>query len=178
MKNLFAAILVLFISVPALAQTKVVLPKNLSALMDANQKKEATALITSFKKKYAEENSYDSEVCLEFAVDTFAISRCEEMLIDKDSSTYGMVSAIDAASSDYDVLLNKYYQKLRSKLSAGKKAELTKAQKAWLAFRDADTAYAAATMPEGTMYRVVIASMYEERIKQRVIQLFDYLYEF
>lgn len=177
MKSIISIIIALVCcSATSFAQgNDVTLPKKLSENMSKSQQNTIKRQISTFKNQYKASNEYASEAEVEFAVDTFSISFCEDMLIKDDCSKMGMVQAIYAAAEDYDVLLNKYYQKLRNSLNSNGKSALLKAQKAWLAFRDADDELSGAAMPpDGSMWRVVHASNHQERIKQRVIQLFNY----
>lgn len=176
MKSIISVIIALmFCSSISFAQNNITLPKKLSENMSSSQQSAVKRQIATFKNKYMASNEFAGKSEVEFAVDTFSISLCEDVLINDDSSTLGMMQTIYAAAEDYDALLNKYYQKLRNSLDSNGKAALLKAQRAWIAFRDADDELSGAAMPpDGSMWRVVHASNHQERIKQRVIQLFNY----
>lgn len=133
--------------------------------------------IANFRTKYKAANSYAEESEIAFAVDTFSISRAEELRMDEDCSTIGMSEAISDSSKDYDVLLNKYYKKLSAKLSGEAKDNLVKAQRAWLAYRDADSKLASSVFygeDHGSMAIILVAGNYNECIKKRVVELFNY----
>ena len=80
---------------------------------------------------------------------------------------------------EYDKLLNKYYNRLRSKLTVPQREALLKAQREWLKFRDAegDFIYELIINEYGTMGPVLIGSDCVELLKERVFELFSYLQE-
>ena len=78
---------------------------------------------------------------------------------------------------EYDKLLNKYYNRLRGKLSPAQREALLKAQREWLKFRDVegDFIYKLIIDNYGTMGPVLIGSDCVELLKNRVFQLYSYL---
>jgi uncharacterized protein YecT (DUF1311 family) len=82
-------------------------------------------------------------------------------------STAEMVSEADARFKRADRRLNAAYQKLLARADATGKAKLRKAQRAWLAFRDAECEWAADEMRGGSgaapIYAGVRARLTEER---------------
>ncbi|MCF0209655.1 MAG: DUF1311 domain-containing protein [Bacteroidaceae bacterium] len=172
MKKLFLSFLLcLCCSVYATAQSSnTTLPKS-AAKLSAAQKQQLKSKIAAFKRSCND----DDPTTLEFQVDTFSINSIEAIRQESDYSTLGMVEATMDAAADYDVLLNKYYNKLKNRLNAKEKASLQKSQHAWLTFRDADSEFASEITPnEGTVYRIVTANNHKERIANRVLQLFNY----
>lgn len=87
----------------------------------------------------------------------------------KNSSTAGMVDAIETALTQWDKKLNASYKGLQAKLPADEWKELVAAQRAWVAFRDAqikamDTTFA---RMEGTMWIPIRAEMAMNITRQR-----------
>ncbi|EKD68947.1 MAG: hypothetical protein ACD_47C00350G0002 [uncultured bacterium] len=93
--------------------------------------------------------------------------------MDKDPSTAGMIKAMDEGEKLWDAELNKYYKLLSEKMDKESKAELKKAQLAWITFRDAEFAMIADiySKQEGTMYRVIAVSLRMEVVKRRALDL-------
>jgi len=69
-------------------------------------------------------------------------------------STHGELQCVGAALTEWDAELNRQYKKLQSTLGPEAKARLTKAQLAWIAYRDAEFALIERLydIREGTMY--------------------------
>lgn len=85
---------------------------------------------------YGEESQQSHEACMENAV-----------------STADMVACISEEFEREDQRLNDNYQQLRSQLSDGRKEQLLTAQRAWIAYKDANCDFYAD--PEGgTLARV------------------------
>ena len=70
-----------------------------------------------------------------------------------------------------DAAMNAAYKKLMAKLDAPDKAKLKKAQRAWLAFRDADAASLASQETGGSMYPMVYSSYVQEITEARTKEL-------
>lgn len=97
------------------------------------------------------------------------IEKAMEAAITKNPSTAGMVQAIDVALTQWDKKLNASYKGLEAKLPADEWKELVVAQRAWVAFRDAqikamDTTFA---RMEGTMWIPIRAEMAMDLTRQR-----------
>jgi uncharacterized protein YecT (DUF1311 family) len=92
-----------------------------------------------------------------------------EAAMTKNSSTAGMVQAIDAALTQWDKKLNSSYKGLQAKLPADEWKELVTAQRAWIAFRDAQLTAMDSTFArmEGTMWIPIRAEMAMNLTKQR-----------
>jgi uncharacterized protein YecT (DUF1311 family) len=99
--------------------------------------KEALALRGELDKQVFD-TDVAKRVSIEYRLDAFRIDELLKRRSDIDYSTMGLVNATLEADSDYDDLLNKYYQKLLAKLSAEDKAVLKQTQKNWLQFRDSE----------------------------------------
>ena len=117
---------------------------------------------------------------IEFSVDTFRVEKYFEEYMTYDYTTAGMVTAGYEAAHAYDSLLNKYYKKLLSKLKATDRPVLIQAQKAWVAFRDAEEKLITTVSDDGytgggTVQHLVNVSQYLELIKRRAIGIFEYL---
>ncbi|GAO43569.1 lysozyme inhibitor LprI family protein [Flavihumibacter petaseus] len=116
----------------------------------------------------------------EYIVDTMRIERLFAATIEIDYSTAGMVNAGYEARQQYDVLLNKYYKKLMAILKGDDKNTLVQAQKAWLAFRDAEFKLIGIVSKEeysggGTMQSLIDSAQFLAIVKQRTQELFDHL---
>lgn len=120
-----------------------------------------------------------SEDWIEFSLDTFRISQYEEKYMSYNYSTVGMNTAMNLAADKYDQLLNKYYKKLLNVLDKNDKEALIEAQRAWIAFRDKEMQLESTLEQDrysggGTMQILRHASVYEELIRKRVIEIFEY----
>jgi uncharacterized protein YecT (DUF1311 family) len=91
----------------------------------------------------------------------------------RNSSTAGMCEAISQAQKKWEARLNAAWAKLKSKMTADEFAELQKAQRAWLTYRDLQIQSYSATYGkmEGTMWIPCSASAIMEITKQRVEDL-------
>ncbi len=86
-------------------------------------------------------------------------------------STAGMISCIGAELKVQDARLNRAYQAAQKRMSLPRqKAALTKAQRAWIAFRDADCA-SLYDQDWGTLSRVEANSCVLDRTAQRADEL-------
>jgi len=93
--------------------------------------------------------------------------------MDRNSSTAGMCEAIAVAHEKWEVRLNAVWAKLKKKMPVGEFAELQKAQRAWLTYRDLQSKSYCATygQMEGTMWRPCRASAIMDITKERVQSL-------
>src|SRR4051794_18482023 len=82
------------------------------------------------------------------------IDRFYDECVDKNGSTAGMVECTEKAYKKWDTELNRVYGELLKKLPREKTADLKKAQRNWLTYRDAEFKAIAAVYSglEGTMY--------------------------
>lgn len=104
-----------------------------------------------------------------FAQEKDPIDRAMEAAMAKNSSTAGMVNAIDEAMKQWDQKLNTSYKALSKELPAAEWKELVAAQRAWIAFRDAQIKAMDATFDrmEGTMWIPIRAEMAMNLTRQR-----------
>jgi uncharacterized protein YecT (DUF1311 family) len=96
-----------------------------------------------------------------------------------DFTTIGMNKAAGEHADGYDKLMNVYYNKLLKLLSPEDKKILIKAQKAWIAFRDAEGELMTMMMKEeysggGTIQTNIATSNYSSLIIQRTEEIFNY----
>lgn len=114
-----------------------------------------------------------------FITDTFRIQQLATRSMEVDYSTYGMNEAIARTAAAYDKLLNKYYTRLQQALAPADRKTLIRAQKAWLAYRDAEKALIALlSKPDysggGTIQSTLAASAYAAIVEKRTVELFNY----
>lgn len=109
--------------------------------------------------------------------DTMRIEQAVRYLSGQVKTTADMRTMNHFQLNEYDKLLNKYYNRLRGKLSPAKREALLKAQREWLKFRDVegDFIYELIIDDYGTMGPVLIGSDCVELLKNRVFQLYSYL---
>lgn len=115
----------------------------------------------------------------DFISDTFRIHRLAAKHMEIDYSTVGMLEAMNMVTEEYDVLLNRYYNLLLSKLSAEDKKHLITAQKAWLKYRDAEAELIRILRNEeysggGTIQLLISADLYSKLVQERTFKIFDY----
>ena len=96
-----------------------------------------------------------------------------EAAMEKDPSTAGMVRAVSKADKDWDKEMNDLYQDLKKSMKPDEWADLVAAQKAWIAYRDAQTKSIVETYGhmDGTMYIPMSASDVMELTKDRALFL-------
>lgn len=116
---------------------------------------------------------------IEFTIDTFRITTINNKRMDVDFSTQGMNETVMETAAAYDKLMNKYYNKLLKWLKPEDKKVLVTAQKAWLAFRDAERKLIGVTRKDeysggGTIQTNIYTGMYESMIEARAIDIFNY----
>ena len=93
--------------------------------------------------------------------------------MDRDPSTAGMIEAIADATARWDKRMNSAYNSLRKRMEPDEWKSLVSAQKAWLNYRDLQTASIEDTYSrmDGTMWRPVSASRVMEITKERALFL-------
>ena len=101
------------------------------------------------------------------------IDQAMDDAIERDSSTAGMVNAVSKANKDWDKEMNAIYQDLKKTMKPEEWTALVAAQKAWIAYRDAQTKSIVETYGhmEGTMYIPMSASEVMELTKDRALFL-------
>ena len=94
-----------------------------------------------------------------------------------DQSQMGLNRCANAAYEKADAALNGVYKEItrRLKSDAAKTGLLVNAQKAWLAFRDAECTFANSANAGGTIYPMVYSECLERLTKARTAELRAYL---
>lgn len=153
--------------------------KALVAQIDAAQVKAAVENEAKIYRQKLQKNSDNTAIFIEFSVDTFKIEHTLEKMTET-GNTSEMNQAISAALAQYDKLMNKYYNKLLAKLEQEDKATLIKAQRAWLAYRDAELDLIGMLRLQrysggGTIQSTIGVSLNLELVKKRTIEIYGYL---
>lgn len=78
----------------------------------------------------------DSSYLKEFEEDIKLIDEQQAKMLEKDSSTLGMLESSDLRYKELDKMLNKYYKILSSRLGPEAREELVNTQRAWISYRD------------------------------------------
>jgi len=122
----------------------------------------------------------NDSISIAFSVDTFRIERTMELRLEQESNTHAMNAQMENATEAYDKLLNRYYQQLLKILQGEDKKTLITAQRAWIAFRDAELSMIGTAGKEqysggGTMQSNINAASYLDLVKQRTVQIFNHL---
>lgn len=125
--------------------------------------------------------NYES-IELEFSSDTTKVEKEIAEMLDKDYSTLGMIEVALEYERKYDILLNKYYKLLSSKLTVEGRRALQVSQRNWIKFRDSEKALISEinnqTYDEaggGTIWGVITSNSRAEITKKRVVELYNYL---
>jgi len=97
--------------------------------------------------------------------------------MDRNGSTAGMCEATTAAHEKWEERLNAAWAKLKRKMPADEFAELQKAQRAWIAYRDLQIKSYEATYSkmDGTMWIPISVSAVMNLTKERVRNLEGFL---
>lgn len=105
------------------------------------------------------------------------IDKQTEACIEKNYTTSGMVECHGQAEEQWDKELNRVYNALITKLDDHGRENLNISQRQWLTYRDAEfkAIRAIYSAMDGTMWRVVAASLRVEIVKSRVLTLKEYL---
>lgn len=153
-------------------------PRQITPKMEQEFRQGIENRIVQMKKKLA--NTSETEMGIQFIIDTFRIESFYRKCIETDYSTAGMNSAAFRAAQEYDSLLNIYYKKLLAVLKGDDKQILIKAQKAWIAHRDSEQDLVAVLGKEeyaggGTMQSLVDSSSYLEMVRKRTIEIVSHL---
>lgn len=116
---------------------------------------------------------------IEFATDTLTINEFMKEYINYTASgtTFGMNVGIGFYTTEYDKLLNKYYQKDLEILQPDMKKQLINSQKKWLDYYNNEKTFIGNLMNFGNHNYLVYASVYYDKIlTDRVLFLYD-IYE-
>lgn len=118
----------------------------------------------------------------EFSADTARVEQKIKDMLDKDWSTAGMLEASKVEETEYDTLLNKYYQILWKQLDADGQKALRQTQRNWITLRDSEKDLVRALysktyqeMGGGTIWGVVAAGARTNITKRRVLEIFRYI---
>ena len=117
---------------------------------------------------------------IEFQLDTFKIERGIDLKNDLDYPTLGMIQATNQAIAEYDILLNKYYKLLLSKLEPHDKVILQEAQRNWIKFRDSEVVLINLMSEDkysggGTIQGVIDSDAFLKITRSRVFELANHL---
>lgn len=120
-----------------------------------------------------------SKDLISFSLDTFKIEHIVSKRMDIDYSTAGMNNTMDERTKAYDVLLNRYYNKILKLLKPEDKKALINAQKAWIAYRDAEMKLISTLTKDeysggGTIQSNIASGAYSDLVVNRTIELFRY----
>jgi len=173
MKKLLVTIIIIISAKVSFCQY----PKEISPQLMQKIKTEIEKQIPAFKKSLSKQNLTEKEI--EFTLDTFRIEELCSKRIEIDYSTIGMNDAMDDREKEYDKLLNKYYNKLLNLLKNDDKKTLIKAQRAWLAYRDAEfDLIGTLTNDEysggGTIQSNIASGAHCEMVVKRTIEIYNY----
>ena len=116
---------------------------------------------------------------VEFAIDTFRIERIVDKRMDIDYSTQGMNQTVNEMRESYDKLMNKYYNKLLKALKPADQKTLIAAQRAWIAYRDAEVKLIGTMTKEeysggGTIQTNIFTGSYADIVVRRALEIFNY----
>ena len=175
MRRLF--LFTLFISLAFLSFAQDNGPKEITPQLLQKINIEVENLIPAYKKLLVDREFNVDET--EFSIDTFRISQTVSKRMDIDYSTIGINFTVNEMTSAYDKLMNKYYNKLLKALRPEDKKVLINAQRAWLAFRNAEEKFIGTMTKEvysggGTIQSTIATGAYSDLVVQRTIELFEY----
>lgn len=97
---------------------------------------------------------------------------------DHTTTQTNMNACADQAYKQSDAELNRVYKQITSRLKDDKAARklLLTSQRDWLAFRDAECAFATSTSARGSIYPMLVAQCRDALTRKRVKQLESYLH--
>jgi len=172
MKHLIFFTTVLFIVHVVNGQPKEITPEILKKI-----KAEIEKEIPDFKEKLSKQDLTADQI--EFSLDTFRIEQLVSKRMDIDYSTIGMNITVDEQTASYDKLMNKYYNKLFKILKPDDKKILVAAQKAWLAYRDAEAKLIGTMTKEeysggGTIQSIIATGSYSTIVITKALEIFNY----
>jgi uncharacterized protein YecT (DUF1311 family) len=135
--------------------------------------------VKAYRQKI-EKNEDFSPLMRDFSIDTFRIEHTFSAKTAELSNSHDILEVFAETTAAYDVLLNKYYNKLMSKLKGEDKKLLIKSQKAWILFRDAEQMVIATISEEhysggGSIQKDMNEANYQELSKMRLINIIHLL---
>lgn len=152
-------------------------PRQVTPEILAQIKKEVEKDAADYKKTLSSSDYSASQI--EFAIDTFTIEHIVSKRMDYDYSTAGMNMAMDEMTQGYDKLLNKYYNKLLKLLKPADQKVLIAAQKAWIAYRNAEGKLIGTMSKDeysggGSIQSNIANGRYADVVVSRAIEIFLY----
>ena len=99
------------------------------------------------------------------------INREADICLEQDNTTIGMRICLAKQAEQLDVLLNKTYQELRSKLSGEAENRLVQSQRDWLKYRTSNCELEAANMIAGTAETIIIMDCDNQMTEDKILQL-------
>jgi len=176
MKNLTSLVIGIIISISAFAQNDG--PKEVTPEILKKIKIDVEKQVTKFKQEITKDENLSKDY-IEFQIDTFRINRINDASQEINYSTPGISGAIYEMAKSYDLLLNKYYNRLLKQLKGNDKNVLIKAQRAWLSFQKLEQELIGTLSKEeysggGTIQSNIRASQYADLIIKRTIDFFFY----
>lgn len=153
-------------------------PKEITPAIAQKIKNDIEKKIPALRKEL-EARDFMTKDEVEFSLDTFRLNQTTAYCIDIDYSNYGMNKAVIRQTEGYDKLMNKYYNMLMKLLKPEDKKVLVVAQKAWLAFRDAESELINSMTKDeysggGTIQSNIAVGSYANMVEQRTIAIFNY----
>ena len=176
MKYIIILTLGMFFNTVAKAQTES--PKEVTPEILKKIKIEVEKNVVKFRQNLSKDESI-TKTLLDFQTDTFRINRINDASQEVDYSTPGISIAIYDMGKSYDLLLNKYYNKLLKQLKGNDKNVLIKAQRGWLVYQKLEQELIGTLSKEeysggGTMQSNIRAFQYVDLIIKRTVELFWY----
>lgn len=152
-------------------------PKEITPQVLQKIKADVEKLVPAFKKSLSKQDLTADQI--EFSVDTFRIEQIGAIRMEMDYTTVGMNITVDEMTSSYDKLLNKYYNKLLNMLQPEDKKVLITAQRAWIAYRDAEAKLIGTMTKEeysggGTIQSIIATGSYADLVVKRTLEIFNY----
>ena len=178
MKYFFLLVLVVLETTSINAQNgwpNEITPKVLQNIKDDIEKK-----IPALKGSYLAKEYTSDEI--EFSLDTFRFTQVVKKRMEVDYSTAGMNQTVIEMTKSYDILMNKYYNKLLNRLRLEDKKILIVTQRAWIKFRDAEFKLIGVLLNDnytggGTIHSSIAISRYSDIIVNRTMEIFNYYNE-
>jgi uncharacterized protein YecT (DUF1311 family) len=149
-------------------------------------RQKAEDAIRAYTDKMIETGKWDKDdigvnLKIEFTIDTMRIERTAHLIDNERYTTLDIHNTLSYKMTEYDKLLNKYYQLLMNKLTAEDKIKVRDAQRVWLTYRDSETKINREIiaqnqyMGSGTMWPVIASVRTLEVVRERVCSLYGML---
>lgn len=139
--------------------------------------------IEAYKKdleKEAYESPWDKSLTVEYETDLYKAEKYEIYITGSSGTTLSMLEGKRVAYEYYDMLLNKYYQKLLNRLQPQDQEILKQSQRNWMAFRDSESKLSYLITDfhysgGGSLEKVTDSARDVEVVKTRLEDIFRYL---